>query len=50
MTSRPTSGVGSVARFVADMNADARQALGLTHTHYENPIGLGLARELLQPL
>jgi D-alanyl-D-alanine carboxypeptidase (penicillin-binding protein 5/6) len=32
-------GRGSVGRFVADMNVDA-VALGLTHTHYENPIGL----------
>ena len=29
----------SVAHFVAMMNAEAR-ALGLTHTHYSNPIGL----------
>ena len=32
-------GGGSVARFVAMMNADAR-ALGLDHTHYSTPIGL----------
>ena len=32
-------GRGSVARFVALMNADAR-ALGLAHTHYTTPIGL----------
>jgi D-alanyl-D-alanine carboxypeptidase (penicillin-binding protein 5/6) len=32
-------GGGSVARFVAMMNARARQ-LGLTHTHYSTPIGL----------
>jgi serine-type D-Ala-D-Ala carboxypeptidase (penicillin-binding protein 5/6) len=32
-------GHGSVARFVAMMNAEAR-ALGLTHTHYTTPIGL----------
>jgi D-alanyl-D-alanine carboxypeptidase (penicillin-binding protein 5/6) len=32
-------GHGSVASFVALMNADA-QALGLTHTHYSTPIGL----------
>ena len=32
-------GDGSVARFVAMMNADAR-ALGLDHTHYSTPIGL----------
>lgn len=32
-------GHGSVARFVAMMNAKARQ-LGLTHTHYSTPIGL----------
>lgn len=32
-------GDGSVARFVAMMNAQAR-ALGLTHTHYSTPIGL----------
>lgn len=32
-------GRGSVARFVAMMNADARR-LGLTHTHYSTPIGL----------
>jgi D-alanyl-D-alanine carboxypeptidase (penicillin-binding protein 5/6) len=32
-------GDGSVSRFVREMNADA-VALGLTHTHYENPIGL----------
>jgi serine-type D-Ala-D-Ala carboxypeptidase (penicillin-binding protein 5/6) len=31
-------GDGSVARFVAMMNADAR-ALGLEHTHYTTPIG-----------
>jgi D-alanyl-D-alanine carboxypeptidase len=32
-------GGGSIARFVAEMNADAVR-LGLTRTHYENPIGL----------
>ena len=32
-------GGGSVARFVAMMNADARR-LGLHHTHYSTPIGL----------
>jgi serine-type D-Ala-D-Ala carboxypeptidase (penicillin-binding protein 5/6) len=32
-------GGGSVSRFVAMMNAQAR-ALGLTHTHYSTPIGL----------
>ncbi len=32
-------GHGSVGRFVAMMNAEARQ-LGLTHTHYSTPIGL----------
>jgi D-alanyl-D-alanine carboxypeptidase (penicillin-binding protein 5/6) len=32
-------GGGSVARFVAMMNAEARQ-LGLSHTHYSTPIGL----------
>ncbi len=32
-------GGGSVANFVAMMNADA-QAIGLTHTHYSTPIGL----------
>ncbi len=32
-------GDGSIARFVAEMNADA-VSLGLKHTHYENPIGL----------
>jgi D-alanyl-D-alanine carboxypeptidase (penicillin-binding protein 5/6) len=32
-------GGGSIARFVAMMNADARR-LGLTHTHYTTPIGL----------
>ena len=32
-------GDGSVARFIAMMNARARQ-LGLTHTHYSTPIGL----------
>jgi serine-type D-Ala-D-Ala carboxypeptidase (penicillin-binding protein 5/6) len=32
-------GGDSVAHFVSEMNADA-VALGLTHTHYENPIGL----------
>jgi len=32
-------GGGSIARFVAMMNADAR-GLGLTHTHYTTPIGL----------
>jgi D-alanyl-D-alanine carboxypeptidase (penicillin-binding protein 5/6) len=32
-------GHGSVARFIAMMNARARE-LGLTHTHYSTPIGL----------
>jgi D-alanyl-D-alanine carboxypeptidase (penicillin-binding protein 5/6) len=32
-------GHGSVTRFVAWMNADARR-LGLTHTHFSTPIGL----------
>lgn len=32
-------GDGSIARFVAMMNADARR-LGLGHTHYTTPIGL----------
>jgi D-alanyl-D-alanine carboxypeptidase (penicillin-binding protein 5/6) len=32
-------GHGSVGRFIAMMNADARR-LGLTHTHYSTPIGL----------
>ncbi len=32
-------GGGSVANFVAMMNADA-QAIGLAHTHYSTPIGL----------
>lgn len=32
-------GLGSVQRFVAMMNAEARQ-LGLRHTHYSTPIGL----------
>jgi D-alanyl-D-alanine carboxypeptidase (penicillin-binding protein 5/6) len=32
-------GHGSVSRFVAMMNAQARR-LGLTHTHYSTPIGL----------
>jgi D-alanyl-D-alanine carboxypeptidase (penicillin-binding protein 5/6) len=32
-------GHGSVARFIAMMNADAAR-LGLTHTHYSTPIGL----------
>jgi serine-type D-Ala-D-Ala carboxypeptidase (penicillin-binding protein 5/6) len=35
-------GNGSVARFVAMMNARAAQ-LGLTHTHYSTPIGLDTA-------
>ena len=35
-------GHGSVTRFVAMMNARARQ-LGLTHTHYTTPIGLDTA-------
>jgi D-alanyl-D-alanine carboxypeptidase (penicillin-binding protein 5/6) len=35
-------GHGSVARFVAMMNAEA-QALGLHHTHYSTPIGLDTA-------
>jgi D-alanyl-D-alanine carboxypeptidase (penicillin-binding protein 5/6) len=32
-------GQGSVPRFIAMMNADARN-LGLTHTHYSTPVGL----------
>ena len=32
-------GHGSVGRFVAMMNAEARE-LGLSHTHYSTPIGL----------
>lgn len=32
-------GHGSMARFLALMNADAKQ-LGLTHTHYTTPVGL----------
>ena len=35
-------GHGSVGRFVAMMNAEARR-LGLTHTHYSTPIGLDAA-------
>jgi D-alanyl-D-alanine carboxypeptidase (penicillin-binding protein 5/6) len=35
-------GHGSVARFVAMMNAEARK-LGLRHTHYTTPIGLDTA-------
>ncbi len=34
-----TVGHGSIARFVAMMNAEARK-LGLKHTHYSTPIGL----------
>ncbi len=34
-----TVGHGSIARFVAMMNAEAR-TLGLKHTHYSTPIGL----------
>jgi D-alanyl-D-alanine carboxypeptidase (penicillin-binding protein 5/6) len=41
-------GGGSIARFVADMNADA-VALGLTHTHYENPIGLDSSENYSSP-
>ncbi|HEY2636036.1 MAG TPA: serine hydrolase, partial [Solirubrobacteraceae bacterium] len=33
------AGNGSKARFVAQMNREARQ-LGLRHTHYETPVGL----------
>ena len=42
-------GGGSVARFVAMMNADA-QAIGLTHTHYSTPIGLDTPGQLLERL
>ncbi len=41
-------GGGSIARFVAEMNADA-VALGLTHTHYENPIGLDSPQNYSSP-
>jgi serine-type D-Ala-D-Ala carboxypeptidase (penicillin-binding protein 5/6) len=38
----------SIARFVAMMNADAQQ-LGLTHTHYANPIGLDSSENYSSP-
>ena len=41
-------GDGSVARFVAMMNADAR-LLGLDHTHYTTPIGLDTAGNYSSP-
>lgn len=41
-------GGGSIARFVADMNADAAR-LGLTHTHYANPIGLDSSENYSSP-
>jgi D-alanyl-D-alanine carboxypeptidase (penicillin-binding protein 5/6) len=41
-------GHGSVARFVAWMNADAR-VLGLDHTHYTTPIGLDTAGNYSTP-
>lgn len=41
-------GGGSVAGFVAMMNARARQ-LGLTHTHYSTPIGLDTAGNYSSP-
>ncbi len=41
-------GGGSITRFVADMNADAVK-LGLTRTHYENPIGLDSAENYSSP-
>ncbi len=41
-------GDGSVARFVAMMNADAR-GLGLDHTHYATPIGLDTAGNYSSP-
>ncbi|HET9075134.1 MAG TPA: hypothetical protein VFN48_11185 [Solirubrobacteraceae bacterium] len=41
-------GHGSVARFVAEMNADA-VALGLHHTHYANPIGFDQAGNYSSP-
>ncbi len=41
-------GGGSVARFVAMMNADARR-LGLHHTHYSTPIGLDTPRNYSSP-
>ncbi len=41
-------GDGSVARFVAMMNADARR-LGLDHTHYTTPIGLDTAGNYSSP-
>ena len=41
-------GGGSLASFVAMMNARARQ-LGLTHTHYSTPIGLDTAGNYSSP-
>jgi D-alanyl-D-alanine carboxypeptidase (penicillin-binding protein 5/6) len=41
-------GGGSLARFVAMMNADAR-GLGLNHTHYTTPIGLDTAGNYSSP-
>jgi D-alanyl-D-alanine carboxypeptidase (penicillin-binding protein 5/6) len=41
-------GRGSVSRFVAWMNTDAR-ALGLHHTHYTTPIGLDTAGNYSSP-
>ena len=41
-------GDGSVSRFVAMMNADARM-LGLHHTHYTTPIGLDTAGNYSSP-
>jgi D-alanyl-D-alanine carboxypeptidase (penicillin-binding protein 5/6) len=41
-------GGGSVGRFVAWMNADAR-GLGLTHTHYTTPSGLDTAGNYSSP-
>jgi len=42
-------GGGSVARFVAMMNAEARK-LGLDHTHYSTPIGLDTPGNYSSPL
>jgi D-alanyl-D-alanine carboxypeptidase (penicillin-binding protein 5/6) len=41
-------GHGSIPRFIAMMNADAR-ALGLRHTHYATPIGLDTAGNYSTP-
>jgi serine-type D-Ala-D-Ala carboxypeptidase (penicillin-binding protein 5/6) len=38
----------SISRFVAMMNAEAR-TLGLTHTHYSNPIGLDSSENYSSP-